>query len=82
MTSTPRTKPEPFELPDTTDLASVNAAEVAIIRLAAQGHLRSREALRFSRMLDHRRRAISDYELEEELVRLEQESRQRREKGT
>ena len=65
---------EPFELPDTVDLASVDAAEMEIIRLAAQGRLRPLSALRFIRMLDHRRRAIADVELEQKMDRLDKES--------
>jgi hypothetical protein len=73
------TKPEAaFELPDTIDLETVNAAEIAVIRLAAQGQLGSRVALRFTRMLDHRRRVIADREFEEELERLEKEAKLRR----
>jgi hypothetical protein len=74
------TKPEgeAFDLPDTIDLESVNAAEIAVIRLAAQGRLGSRAALRFTRMLDHRRRVIADLEFEAELERLEKESKLRR----
>jgi hypothetical protein len=74
------TKPvgEAFDLPDTIDLESVNAAEIAVIRLAAQGQIGSRSALRFTRMLDHRRRVIADREFEAELERLEKESKLRR----
>jgi len=75
----PRTmNPVAFELPDTTDLASVNQAEVEVIRLATQGHLKPREALVCTRMLEHRRRAIGDLELEEMLERLEREGKQMR----
>jgi hypothetical protein len=70
--------PVAFELPDTTDLASVNRAEVEVIRLATQGHLKPREALVYTRMLEHRRRAIGDVELEEMLERLEREGKQAR----
>jgi hypothetical protein len=64
---------EGLDLPDTVDLASVNAAEVAVIRLAAQGRIDTREALAFSRMLEHRRRAIGDATLEEKMNRLEKD---------
>jgi hypothetical protein len=64
---------EPFELPDTVDLASVDAAEMEIIRLAARGRLRPLSALRFIRMLDHRRRAIADVELEQKMDRLDKD---------
>jgi hypothetical protein len=71
----PGPAPEPFELPDTTDLAAVNAAEVEVIRLATQRRLGPRDALRFTRMLEHRRRAIADTELEAEMERLEKEAK-------
>jgi hypothetical protein len=48
----------PVVLPDTTDLAGVDAAEIAVVRLAADGTLGSREALDFMRMLEHRRRVL------------------------
>ena len=71
-------KREPFELPDTTDLESVNAAEIAVIRLVAQGQLRAREGLHISRMLEHRRRAIGDETLEQTMKRLEEQGRKAR----
>ena len=63
--------PGAFKLPATTDLAAVNAAEVEMIRLAAARKLSTREALDFTRMLDHRRRAIADRQLEEIMLGLE-----------
>jgi hypothetical protein len=66
-------RPEPYELPDTTDLASVDAAEIEIIRLAARHRMTSLEALRFTRMLDHRRRVIADRELEQAIEDLRQD---------
>jgi hypothetical protein len=69
-------KREPFELPDTTDLESVNAAEIAVIRLVAQGQLRAREALHISRMLEHRRRAIASATLWQKMQELEAQGRQ------
>jgi hypothetical protein len=50
----------------------VNAAEIAVIRLAAQRRIDAREAFYFSRMLEHRRRAIGDRTLEEQMTRLEE----------
>jgi hypothetical protein len=73
---------ESIDLPDTTDLAAVNAAEIAIIRLAARRRLPVREALDFSRMLEHRRRAIGDVTLEEEMRRLEAEGKKERGEGS
>ena len=64
---------EAFELPDTVDLASVDAAEQEIIRLAARGRLTPLSALRFIRMLDHRRRAIADVDLEQRMDALDKE---------
>ncbi len=68
-----RAEPEIFELPDTVDLASVDAAEIAVIRLAAQRRMSPLSALRFTRMLDHRRRVIADLELEAKMDRLDKE---------
>jgi hypothetical protein len=69
-----QTGPEAFELPDTVDLAAVDAAEIAVIRLAAGRRLTPLAALRFIRMLDHRRRVIADLQLEAKMDRLEKES--------
>ena len=69
-----QTGPEAFELPDTVDLAAVDAAEIAVIRLAARRRLSPLAALRFIRMLDHRRRVIADLQLEAKMDRLEKES--------
>jgi hypothetical protein len=66
--------PEAFELPDTVDLAAVDAAEIAVIRLAAARRLTPLAALRFIRMLDHRRRVIADMQLEAKMDRLEKEA--------
>jgi hypothetical protein len=71
-------EPEGLELPDTVDLAAVNLAEITVIRLAARRRITPREALQFSRMLEHRRRAIGDATLEEEMRRLEKEGKQMR----
>jgi hypothetical protein len=73
---------ETIDLPDTTDLAAVNEAEIAIIRLAARRRMTVREALDFSRMLEHRRRAIGDVTLEEEMRRLEAEGKKQRGEGS
>jgi len=67
---------EGFDLPDTVDLAAVNAAEIAVVRLAAQRRIDAREALYFSRMLEHRRRAIGDRTLEELMRQLDNEDEQ------
>lgn len=74
------TNPEPvrLDLPDTVDLESVDAAEVEVIRLAAQRRLDPREAFTFSLMLEHRRRAIGDRKLEEQMDRLEADGRKAR----
>jgi hypothetical protein len=73
-----RPEPEVFDLPDTVDLSAVDAAEMAVIRLAAQRRMSPLEALRFTRMLDHRRRVIGDRDLEEQMNRLEKRGRQAR----
>jgi len=69
-------KRDAFELPDTTDLDSVNAAQVAVIRLVAQRQLSAREALYVSRMLEHRRRAIASATLWHKLQQLEARGQQ------
>jgi len=69
-----QTGPEAFELPDTVDLAAVDAAEIAVIRLAARRRLSPLAALRFIRMFDHRRRVIADLQLEAKMDRLEKDS--------
>jgi hypothetical protein len=69
--------PTVFELPDTTDLAAVDRAEVELIRLATQRQVSSREALRFSRMLDHRRRAIAARTFEQKMDEINERLKQR-----
>jgi hypothetical protein len=69
---------EAFELPDTTDLESVNAAQVALIRLVAQSQIGAREALDISRMLEHRRRAIATATLWQKMKDVEAQGRQMR----
>jgi hypothetical protein len=69
---------EAFELPDTTDLDSVNAAQVLLIRLVTQGRLGAREALCISQMLEHRRRAIGTATLWQKMQDLEAQGRQMR----
>ena len=64
-----------FELPDTIDLDSVNAAQVELIRLVAQGQIGARDALYISRMLEHRRRAISSATLWQKMQELEAQGR-------
>jgi hypothetical protein len=69
---------EAFELPDTTDIDSVNAAQVAVIRLVAQNRIDAREAFYISRMLEHRRRAIASATLWQKMQELEAQGRQMR----
>ena len=69
--------PAVFELPDTTDLASVNQAEIEVIRLATRGVLKPRDALRYTRMLDHRRRAIPSRTFEVKMDEINQRLKQR-----
>ena len=71
MKSEPTAAPAAFELPATTDLAAVDAAEIEVIRLAARGLLAPREAFCFSHMLDHRRRSIADLDFEQRMRALE-----------
>ena len=65
-----------FDLPDTADLASVDRAEMEVIRLATQRRLSSQEALRFSRMLDHRRRAIAARTFEQRMDEINERLKQ------
>jgi hypothetical protein len=67
-----------FELPDTTDIDSVNAAQVALIRLVAENRIGARDALDVSRMLEHRRRAIASATLWQKMQELEAQGRQLR----
>jgi hypothetical protein len=71
-------KREAFELPDTTDIESVNKAQVTLIQLVAQNRIPAREALNISRMLEHRRRAIATGTLWEKIQELEAQGRQMR----
>jgi hypothetical protein len=69
---------ESLGLPETLDLASVNEAEIAVIRLASERRISGREALYYSRMLEHRRRAIGDVTLEQMMKELERQGREQR----
>jgi hypothetical protein len=75
------TQPKPaaavFELPDATDLESVNLAEIEVIRLATRGVLKPRDALRYTRMLEHRRRAIASRTFEVKMDEINQRLKQR-----
>jgi hypothetical protein len=83
MTDQPQDDPLPrhrrvkLELPDTTDLAAVEQAEIAVIRAAAEGRISSRVALDFTLMLDHRRRTVADREFESRMNAINQANRQR-----
>jgi hypothetical protein len=74
----PRHRRVQLELPETTDLASVGEAEQAVIRAAAQGLISSRVALDFTHMLDHRRKAIADVDLQKQMDELLELDRRRR----
>ena len=71
-----RHRREAFVLPDTTDLESVNAAQVTLIRLVAEDRIGAREALHISRMLEHRRRAIGTATLWQKMQELEAQGRE------
>ena len=73
-------EPEALDLPDTVDLAAVNEAEIAVIRAAGRRGIAAREAYWLSRMLEHRRRAIGDRTLEEQMKALEKALRLKAEK--
>ncbi len=76
-TPEPRHRRVNLKLPDTTDLKSVEQAEIAVIRAAAEGRISSRAALDFTLMLDHRRRTIADRELEGRMDAINEANRQR-----
>ena len=67
---------EAFELPDPVDIDSVNAAQVTLIRLVAEGRIGARKALDISHMLEHRRRAIGTATLWQKMQELEAQGRQ------
>ena len=79
MTARTRDTLEPavFDLPDTVDLASVNRAEIEVIRLATQGRLSPMDALRYIRMLDQRRRVFADLDFDARLQQAEQRLKER-----
>ena len=74
-------EPEALDLPDTVDLTAVNLAEIRLIQAAAQRRIAPYEAIYFSRMLEHRRRAIGDCTLEEKLDRAKELRKAAREKA-
>jgi hypothetical protein len=66
-----------LELPDTVDLTTVGQAEMAVIRAAAEGKISSRVALDFTLMLDRRRKAIFDCDIEKQMDEIVEARRQR-----
>ena len=75
-TSRTGTGARPSSCPTRPISTSVNAAQVALIRLVAQGRIGAREALDISRMLEHRRRAIASATLWQKMQELEAQGRQ------
>jgi hypothetical protein len=73
----PRHRRVDLELPPTVDLQSVEQAEIAVIRAAAEGRISSRVALDFTLMLEHRRRTIADRGFEARMDAIEEANRQR-----
>jgi hypothetical protein len=67
----------PLGLPDTSDLAGVNAAEIAVVRLASHRVITSREAVELTQMLDHRRRALTDLDHDRRMAAIEKINRER-----
>lgn len=65
-----RRAPVTVALPALENLAGIAQAQTAIIEAAACGQLAPRDALAFSTMIEHRRRAIETLELEAELRNL------------
>jgi len=67
----------PLGLPDTSDLAGVNAAEIAVVRLASDRIITSREAVELTQMLDHRRRALTDLDHDRRMRAIEKANKER-----
>jgi hypothetical protein len=67
----------PLGLPDTSDLAGVNAAEIAVVQLASDRVITSREAVELTQMLDHRRRALTDLDHDRRMAAIEKINRER-----
>lgn len=64
-------------LPDTSDLAGVNAAEIAVVQLASDGVISSREAVELTQVLDHRRRALTDLDHDRRMRAIEKANKER-----
>jgi hypothetical protein len=67
----------PLGLPDTSDLAGVNAAEIAVVQLASDRIISSREAVELTQMLDHRRRALTDLDHDRRMRAIEKANKER-----
>jgi len=67
----------PLGLPDTSDIDGVNAAEIAVARLASERTISSREAVELTRMLDHRRRVLTTLDHARRLQAIEDDNRER-----
>ncbi len=70
-----------LDLPPIDTLANIAAAQAAVIEAAAQGRIAPREALAFSTMIEHRRRAIETLSLEADLRRFDEENKRRKALG-
>jgi hypothetical protein len=67
----------PLGLPDTSDLAGVNAAEIAVVQLASDRVITSREGVELTQMLDHRRRALTDLDHDRRMRAIEKANKER-----
>jgi hypothetical protein len=75
--SRPRQPRPPLGLPATSDLAGVNAAEIAVVQLASDRVITSREAVELTQMLDHRRRALTDLDHDRRMRAIEKANKER-----
>jgi len=76
--SAARYRPVKFDLPEIDDIPSLDRALSIVIAKAAAGELYPRVALDFTRMMETRRRALSDRDLEQRLEALEESQRAHR----
>jgi hypothetical protein len=76
--SAARYRPVKFDLPEIDDIPSLDRALSIVIAKAAAGEIYPRVALDFTRMMETRRRALSDRLLEQRLEAMEAAQRAHR----
>jgi hypothetical protein len=65
-----RNKPVSIDLPEIVDIPSLDRALSAVIAKAAVGEITPRVGLDFTRMMETRRRALSDVHLDQRLTQM------------